>query len=146
MFYTILIMLKDSKMPRIPFRVSTGATDSQNISYGGVIIKTIPIKILIILQKCNFLAFWPSRSSWWYQNILKILHEYSPSTLYSRCSGHYAPFLLAPAEGWGPFRSLGPCGPRWEPPAPSRVAMSKPWTLNFENWKFLQLWSQFCAI
>ena len=40
----------------------------------------------------------------------------------TRRSGHYAPILLAPAEGWGPF---GPWGPCWGPSAPSRVAISK---------------------
>ena len=44
----------------------------------------------------------------------------------TRSSGHYAPFLLAPAEGWGPFGPLGPCGPYWGPLAPSGVTMSKP--------------------
>ena len=42
-------------------------------------------------------------------------------------SGCYAPILLAPAEGWGP------CRPCWGPSAPSRVAISNLWTLNFEK-------------
>ena len=29
---------------------------------------------------------------------------------FTRRSGHYAPILLAPAEGWGPF---GPLGAMW---------------------------------
>ena len=50
------------------------------------------------------------------------------STLFkTRSSGHYVPFLLAPVEGWGP------CGPCWGPSAPSRVAISKLWTLNFKK-------------
>ena len=45
----------------------------------------------------------------------------------TRRSGCYVPILLAPVEGWGP------CGPCWRPLAPSRVAISKLWTLNFEK-------------
>ncbi len=29
----------------------------------------------------------------------------------TRRSGHYAPILLAPVEGWGPFGPLGPFEP-----------------------------------
>ena len=47
--------------------------------------------------------------------------------LVTRRSERYAPILLAPAEGWGPFR---PC---WGLSAPSKVAISKLWTLNFEK-------------
>ena len=51
----------------------------------------------------------------------------------TRISGHYAPILQAPAEGWEAL---------WAPRAPrallrafgsSRVAMSKPWTLKLEK-------------
>ena len=45
----------------------------------------------------------------------------------TRRSGRYAPILLAPAEGGGPF------GPFWGPLAPSRVTISKLWILNFEK-------------
>ena len=67
-----------------------------------------------------------------------ILHHLEMTTLYisiwnTRRSGCYAPILLAPAEGWGPFGPLGPCGPCWGPSAPTRVALSKLWTLNFEK-------------
>ena len=53
----------------------------------------------------------------------------SDQYLITRRSGRYAPILLAPAEGWGPFR------PSWGPSAPSRVAISKLWTLNIEKWE-----------
>ena len=39
----------------------------------------------------------------------------------TRSSGRYAPFLLAPAEGWGPFGPLGPCRPYWGPLDPSGI-------------------------
>ena len=57
-----------------------------------------------------------------YKNIKCIVALISNNVLKytsTRRSGHYAPILLAPAEGWGPFR------PFWGPLAPSSVEESK---------------------
>ena len=51
----------------------------------------------------------------------------------TRSSGQSVPLLLAPAEGWGPFRPLGALRALLGALAPSRVAISKLWTLNFEK-------------
>ena len=53
--------------------------------------------------------------------------------LYTRSSGRYAPFLLAPAEGIG-----GPFGPSLEPFGPSRGPKGPPLPLTYELTKLFR--------
>ena len=74
---------------------------------------------LIIMENCT--ARQSGSNAVAGSNVAANLGEYGNT----RRSGRYAPILLAPAEGWGPFGPLRALRALLGPSAPSRVTISK---------------------